>query len=77
MTDTSTPTPTAAPRRHVATTNIQFGPVRFRSKVQISTAGLVAVGGLVSSILLSTAALVWVSTTPVRRHPLATRLGRR
>jgi hypothetical protein len=40
----------------------------------VTPAGILAIGGLVSGILLSTAALVWVSTSVARRHPLATRL---
>jgi len=38
--------------------------------VSVSTAGLLAIGGLVSGILLSTAVLVLAATrTPARRWP--------
>lgn len=53
------------------------GPLRVTAKVKVSELGILAIGGLVSGILLSTSALVWVATTPARRHPVATRLGRR
>lgn len=53
------------------------GPVRVSAKVRVSELGILAIGGLVSGILLSTSALVWVATTPARRHPVATGLGRR
>ena len=61
---------------HTAAIDLRAGPVRLSGKVRNSTAGVIAVAGLVSSILLSTTALVWVSTTPVRRHPIRTRLSR-
>ncbi|MBN9409367.1 MAG: hypothetical protein J0H69_09485 [Burkholderiales bacterium] len=44
--------------------------------VQATPAGLLAVGGLVSCILLSTAVLVWTATSVRRQHPIASRLGR-
>jgi hypothetical protein len=50
------------------------GKVRIASRINLSNGGLLAVGGLVSSILVSTAALVWVSTNVARRHPVATGL---
>jgi hypothetical protein len=50
------------------------GRLRFRARVQVTPAGLLAIGGMVSSILLSTTALVWASTSVARRHPIATRL---
>lgn len=52
---------------------LSFKPPRLHARVAVTTSGLLAIGGLVSSILLSTAALVWVSTSVARRHPLATR----
>lgn len=44
-----------------------------RIGVRVTPAGLLAIGGLVSSILLSTSALVWVSVSQARRtrHRLA------
>lgn len=55
---------------------LRAGPVRLRVAARLSPAGLLAIGGLVSSILLSTAALVWVSTSVARRHPVVTALRR-
>jgi hypothetical protein len=73
MTDETSATP---PVRHGADLVLEAGPLHLRAKVRINSGGLMAVGGLVSSILLSTAVLVWVATTPVRRHPVAARLRR-
>jgi hypothetical protein len=53
---------------------LRAGKVRIASRINLSNGGLLAVGGLVSSILVSTAALVWVSTNVSRRHPVATGL---
>ncbi len=55
---------------------LRAGPLRLRTSARMTPAGLMAIGGLVSSILLSTAALVWVATSVARRHPLATALRR-
>jgi len=62
---------------NTATATFRVGKVRAVAKVKVTTPGLLAVGGLVSGILLSTAVLVWVSTSAVRRHPVATGLLRR
>ena len=53
---------------------LRAGNTRIGAKVKVTPSGLLAIGGLVSSVLLSTAALVWVSTTVARRHPMATGL---
>jgi hypothetical protein len=45
-----------------ASLRIAVGRASLESHVAISTAGLAAVGGMVSGILLSAAAIVWVST---------------
>jgi hypothetical protein len=50
------------------------GPVSLRMEVRLSPAGILAIGGLVSGILLSTAAVVWTATSVARRHPLASRI---
>lgn len=73
MTDLS-PQPPASQTAKLA---LKAGPLRLRSEVQVTPAGLVAIGGLVSSILLSTAVLVWVATSVPRRHPMAAALIRR
>lgn len=65
------------PRANSAAFLLRAGRFRIVAKIKVSNVGILAIGGLVSGILLSTTALVWASTTPVRRHPIATRLGRR
>jgi hypothetical protein len=54
-----------------ATVIVRGGRARAMARVRVTPTGLLAIGGLVSSILLSTAALVWVATAVPRRHPLA------
>lgn len=74
MTDAS---PNPAPGTNSAVLSLRVGKARFVSKVKISNTGLLGVGGLVSTILLSTAVLVWASTGVPRKHPLAYGLMRR
>lgn len=64
----------AAP--NTAEIHLNAGPVRLRARVGGMAEGLIAVGALVSGVLLSTAVLVSVATAPVRRHPVTTRRGR-
>jgi hypothetical protein len=69
--------PRAADRNadgQVARLDLSFGSAKVKVRVHVTPAGLLAIGGLVSSILLSTAALVWVATSAARRHPIASRL---
>ncbi|MFD1913790.1 hypothetical protein [Halodurantibacterium flavum] len=47
---------------NTAALRMTFGRSTIESEVSISSGGLLAIGGLVSSILLSVTALVWVST---------------
>ena len=47
-----------------------------RLGVRVSPSGLLAIGGLVSSILLSTSVLVWTATTAARRNQGMLRLRR-
>jgi hypothetical protein len=63
--------PAHRPPINTALVTLRAGPVRLGAKTRISNGGLLAIGGLVSSILLSTAAVVWVSTSVARQHPLA------
>ena len=56
--------------------DLRAGPVSLKLEVRVTPAGLLAIGGLVSGILLSTAVLVWSATAVPRRHPIAARLGR-
>jgi hypothetical protein len=62
------------PRGQVALLEMSLGKAQVKVRVRLTPTGLMAIGGLVSGILLSTAALVWVSTSVVRRHPIAGRL---
>jgi hypothetical protein len=58
-----------------AAVTVAAGPAEV--KARLSPAGAVAIGALVSAILLSSAAIVWVSLSPARRHPLLTALSLR
>jgi hypothetical protein len=69
--------PGASTPSNTVSIKLRAGRARLSATASFSPAGLLAVGGLVSGILLSTAVLVWASTTPVRRHPLLTSLARR
>ena len=62
------------PHSQVAEVKAEFGKAKFEARVKMTPRGLLAVGALVGGILLSTSVLVWVATSPVRRHPLASRL---
>lgn len=68
--------PEAGAGREVQAAEVEIsgGRLRLRASVRVTPAGLLAIGALVSGILLSTTALVWASTGVARRHPLATRL---
>ncbi len=56
---------------------VEAGRAKFHVRLQLTPAGLMAIGALVSGILASSAAIVWTATSVARRHPLAARLGRR
>ena len=56
--------------RQRAAIDIRIGRASFRGAVELSSGGLLAIGGLVASILLSTAVLVGVATRPKRRKRL-------
>jgi hypothetical protein len=62
------------PATQTAKLEIAAGPLRLKMKLAVTPAGLLAIGGLVSGILLSTAVLVWTATSVPRRHPLAGRI---
>ena len=55
-----------------ARVELAAGPVRLAAEVNHTPAGLLALGACVTSILLGAAAIVWVSTSVGRGHPLAT-----
>lgn len=60
-----------------AVLKVRVGKAALTSKVEMTTPGLIAVGALVSSILVSTAGLVWVATSVARDRPVLTALRRR
>lgn len=63
--------PAAPASSEAAALELRAGAFELTVRVTMTPAGLLAVGGLVSSILLSTAALVWTATSTRRRHPIA------
>jgi hypothetical protein len=78
MTETPDNLPAADPDPHgqVAWLDISIGKAQLKGRVRATPTGLLAIGALVSGVLLSTAALVWVSTSVVRRHPIVGRAPR-
>ena len=56
--------------------DLRLGSFSAQAKVRVTPGGLLAIGGLVGCILLSTAVLVWSATSVRRKHPLATALQR-
>jgi len=56
---------------NTAAASFRMGEARFVAKVKVTPAGLLAIGALVSGILLSTSVLVWTATSAARRRPLA------
>jgi len=56
--------------------DVHLGNFSAQAKVRVTPGGLIAIGGLVGCILLSTAVLVWSATSVRRKHPLATALQR-
>lgn len=49
-----------------AVAEFELGPMRARAEVRVTPAGVLAIGAMVSGVLLSTAVLVW-ATTAARR----------
>ena len=48
---------------------MRIGNAAVTGKVEITTPGLIAIGALVSSILISTAGLVWIAASVARDRP--------
>lgn len=71
---TTAESPGALAAEQVAELDAAIGPAHLRLRLRVTPAGLLAVGALVSGILLSASVVVWASTSVARRHPLATRL---
>ncbi|CAN7518300.1 hypothetical protein [Rhizobacter sp. LjRoot28] len=74
-TPTSSHAPALAPQ--AAELDARLGSASLHVRVHMTPAGLLAVGGMVSGILLSVAALVWTATSVRRRHPIASAWRRR
>jgi hypothetical protein len=64
-------------KQHEAELEFTAGPARLHVSVRISTSGLLAIGAMVSGIILSVAPLVWVASSVARERPIAPRIGRR
>ncbi|WP_299010948.1 hypothetical protein [uncultured Caulobacter sp.] len=47
--------------RQTAVTEFEAGPIRARAEVSVTPAGLLALGAMISGILLSSAAIVWAA----------------
>ena len=53
--------PTLEDDRQTAVAEFEAGPIRARAEVSVTPAGLLALGALISGILLSSAAIVWTA----------------
>ena len=65
------------PHSNRALFRLKAGKASMAARVEVSTPGLLAIGVLVSGILVSTTGLVWVATSVARDHPVLTALRRR
>ena len=68
---TDLPANPASTELQTAELDFKAGPVSLQARVRVTPMGLAAIGGLVSSILLSSAVIVWTATSVARRHPIA------
>jgi len=68
--------PAQARNLQTAEIDLRLGSFSTQAKVRVTPGGLLAIGGLVGCILLSTAVLVWTATSVRRKHPLAAALQR-
>lgn len=55
---------------HVAEFDVKLGAFSAKTRLSITSVGLLAVAGLVGAILGGTAGIVWVATGPARRRAL-------
>lgn len=64
---------TDVPLREVQTAVVQFrgGPLDFRAEVRVTPRGILSLGALLGGVLLSTAVIVWTSTSAARRRATA------
>lgn len=46
-----------------ATAEFRWGAMTARAEVRVTPLGILAIGGMLSAVLLSTAAVVWASTS--------------
>jgi len=51
-----------------AVAEFEAGPLRYRAEVRVTPAGILAVGALLSGVLLSTAVIVWASKAAIGRR---------
>lgn len=65
------------PTINTAALVFRAGRVRCGAKIKVTNSGLLAIGGLVSGILLSTATVVWAATSVARQRPITASLLRR
>jgi hypothetical protein len=61
MSDLTVSAPVPADDRQTAVAEFEAGPFRARAEVSVTPAGVVAIGALLSGILLSTAAVIWAA----------------
>ena len=66
MSDTQVPVRRTEPHR--ASLKLRCGPFSSEAEVEISSRGLIAVGALVSGILLSVVPVIWVATRKAPRR---------
>lgn len=69
-----TDSPPTASEAQAAVIAFKAGPVDFRAEIRLTPAGVLAIGALVTGVLLSTAVIVWSATSVAREHPLASRI---
>lgn len=65
------------PPMNTAAVMFRAGRVRCGAKLKVTNSGPLAIGGLMSGILLSTATFVGAATSVARRRPIAASLLRR
>lgn len=59
---------TADHSTETAIAEFEAGPLRYRAEVRVTPAGILAVGALLSGVLLSTAVIVWATKAAVERR---------
>lgn len=62
--------PTLPAASETAVAEFEAGPLRWRAQVQATPAGVLAVGALITGMLLSTAVIVWAARSTAARRGL-------